>query len=391
MSVSFHDARQVAWEIGSEHSRRHEVLPLRAVMGRTLAEPVHALTSVPATDTSAMDGWAVEGEGPWRIDGSVRMGAVPSRALPRGTGRAITTGGAMPLGTTTVLRSERGRAVEDLVVAGDGSSALRAFTDVRRAGEEVLAGDVVAATGTRMTPAVAAAIATSGSDEVWVVRSPRVALVLLGDEVIQEGVPLPGQVRDALGVSVPEVLRGVGMDVTSVTYATDDASAVRRALSQEGVDVVISTGGTGHGHGDHLVPALLRLNAEVLVRGVSMRPGHPTVLAHREDGVPVLGLPGNPFAGLVALIALGLPLLAGLVGSPPPPMLRRVAARPIGGPPSGARLVAVSECAEGIVPVERQGAAMTCGLVHADSIAVIETPWIDEGASARTLSLPWSR
>ena len=83
----------------------------------------------------------------------------------------------------------------------------------------------------------------------------------------------------ALGVSVTEVLRGAGMDVTSVTYATDDASAVRRALSQEGVDVVISTGGTGHGHGDHLIPALLRLNAEVLVRGVSMRPGHPTVLA----------------------------------------------------------------------------------------------------------------
>ncbi|WP_123546897.1 molybdopterin-binding protein [Frigoribacterium sp. PhB107] len=188
-----------------------------------------------------------------------------------------------------------------------------------------------------------------------------------------------------------EVLRGAGMDVTSVTYATDDASAVRRALSQEGVDIVISTGGIGHGHGDHLVPALLRVNAEVLVRGVSMRPGHPTVLAHREDGVPALGLPGNPFAGLIALIALGLPLPAGLVGSPLPPMLPRVAARPSADPPSGARLVAVSECAEGIVPVERQGPAMTCGLVDADSIAVIETSGIDEGASARTLSLPLSR
>jgi hypothetical protein len=126
-------------------------------------------------------------------------------------------------------------------------------------------------------------------------------------------------------------------------------------------------------------------------QGRRVAPGHRTVLAHREDGVPVLGLPGNPFAGLIALIALGLPLPAGLVGSPPPPMLPRVAARPSAGPPSGARLVAVSECAEGIVPVERQGPAMTCGLVDADSIAVIETSGIDEGASARTLSLPLSR
>lgn len=338
-----------------------------------------------------MDGWVVAGSGPWRLDGSVRMGEAPGNPLMVGTARAITTGGAVPEGATAVLRSERSRVVEDVVVTAGVDMLLPALADVRRAGEEIQVGDIVVGAGVRVTPAVVAAAAATGTDAVQVIRRPRVALVLLGDEVVQEGIPAPGQVRDAFGVSIPEILRGAGMDVTSVTYVPDDAAAVRDALRQEDVDLVISTGGTGHGHGDHLVSVLDVLGAAVPVRGVAMRPGHPTVLARRADGVLVLGLPGNPLAALAAIVALGLPLIAGLLGSSAPPLLTRVAARPLTGPPSGVRLIAVAETSDGIVPVQRQGPAMTCGLVGADGIAVVDADGVGSGTSADVLSVPWAR
>ncbi|MBI5161973.1 MAG: molybdopterin molybdenumtransferase MoeA, partial [Micrococcales bacterium] len=180
-------------------------------------------------------------------------------------------------------------------------------------------------------------------------------------------------------------------EVVVVEHLGDDRGAVGTALRREQIDLLVSTGGTGHGYGDHLVGALEALGAMVPVRGIGMRPGHPTILAARPDGVPLLGLPGNPFAALAALVALGLPLLAGLVRASAPPVLPRTAAVPMAGTSSGVRLVAVAETPDGLVPVTRQGAAMTCGLAQADALALVEGAGVAAGGPVGVLALPWTR
>lgn len=391
MTIEFLDARRVAHRLGHDHRLDPETVPLAVAHRRTLAAPIRARTAVPAVDTSAMDGWAVAGNGPWTLDGTVRMGVAPERPLAAGHALGITTGGAVPVGTTAVLRTERGRAEGQMVTACPDAPVLPAGADIRPAGEDVTCGGVVAAAGTRATPAVIAAAAVAGADQVEVVRRPRVALVLLGDEVVDHGVPAPGQVRDAFGVSLPGIVQDLGMTVSNIAHVPDDRDAVEHALRDADADLIVSTGGTGRGRCDHLVPALDELGAVVVARGIAMRPGHPTVLARRGDGVPVLGLPGNPFAAMLALITVGLPLCAGIVGSPAPAVLRRRTGRPLAGHPTGTRLVAVSDTPDGVVPVPHQGPAMVGGLVGADAIAVVPSAGVGVGGRVDVLALPWCR
>ena len=395
MTTSFADARRAAHRLGCEHHTRTgsatEVVPSDAAHGRVLAAPIRARATVPPTDTSAMDGWAVSGPGPWTLDGAVRMGQGPGCPLPSGSARTITTGGSVPPGATAVLRSECGSVRADVLTQDPDGTPLRPGTDVRHAGEDVHRGDVVAQAGIRVSPAVVAAAAVVGTDEVEVVRAPRVTLVLIGDEVVLHGAPGPGQVRDAFGVSLPTVLEGLGLRVGAVEHLPDDREAVAHAVCTADTDLVVTTGGTGHGGCDHLVPALLATGATVTARGVAVRPGHPTVLARRRDGVPVLGLPGNPLAAMIALTALGLPLVAGLHGSPAPPLLPRSAGRAIAGSPATTRLVAVSDRARGVEPVPHQGPAMVHCLVGADAVAVVPAEGVPAGGTVEVLALPWHR
>jgi molybdopterin molybdotransferase len=345
----------------------------------------------PHDEARSWDGWAVACEGPWQLDGVVRMGHAPDHPLAAGKARAVATGGALPPGATAVLRSENSRLTGEHVHIDGAEQLLPVFADIRRAGEEFHACDVLVEAGVRVTPAVASVATVAGVRAVTVVTRPRVALVVLGDEIVHDRVPGPGQAGDAFGASIPMILSGLGADIASVEYVADALAPVRDALGQGNIDLVISTGGTAHGQGDHVMSALCGLGAATVVDGVAMRPGHPVILARRPDGVPVLGLPGNPFAAFVALVALGMPLFAGLVGAAMPQLLSRHAARPLSGTPSGVRLIAVMETCDGIEPVRRQAPGMVSGLVRADGIAVAGVAGVEAGSVCNVLPLPWAR
>ncbi|PYY55894.1 MULTISPECIES: molybdopterin molybdotransferase MoeA [unclassified Curtobacterium] len=385
--TSLQQARAVAYEIGCRRIGAPQTVPLSGALGYTLAAAATAQATVPTTDTSAMDGWVVSGPGPWRLDGTVTMGALPGPPLAPGRARTVTTGGAVPPGAAAVLRAEHGDLHGDRLLGLAGRPASPG-SDIRRAGEEIRVGDLLAPAGTPVTPPVAAAAAVAGLDELTVYPAPRAALVLLGDEVIDSGVPAPGQVRDAFAIALPAILATQGVSITDITRVQDDRDAVRAALTRNDVDVIITTGGTGHGRCDHLVPAVGETGGVIRVRGVDIRPGHPTVLAQLGH-VPVIGLPGNPFAAVAALLTIGSPLIAGLIGQPSPSLQRRVSGQDFSGVTRGTRLVAVREVAGELFAVERQGAAMITGLIDADALAVIEPSGALAGQSVQAIPMPW--
>lgn len=393
MRLALREARVAAHTLGTSRSLGSETVPLADGHGRTLAADLLAGVSLPVADSSAMDGWAVgsAGVGPWRIDGAVSMGAVPGAPLAPDAARAITTGGAVPPAAAGIVRLEHGTVRDDMLMLTDPARPVGAGADTRRSGEEARLGERIAPAGIRVSPAVVAAAAATGADELIVVRRPRVALVLIGDEVIESGIPRAGQVRDTYGPVLPALLEGEGCVIASCQRLRDDADAVREALGASGVDAVISTGGTGGSSADHVVAGLEALGSLSIARDVAIRPGHPTIVAARSDGVPVIALPGNPFAALAALVALGLPVLAGMVGAPPDAVLPRVAGVPLEGRRGVTRLMTVVENADGVAPVDRQGSAMVSGMVGADALALVPESGVEAGAPVGVLPLPWRR
>ncbi|WP_237404826.1 molybdopterin molybdotransferase MoeA [Actinacidiphila reveromycinica] len=278
-------------------------VPLGAeALGAALAQGLAALTDLPPFDSSAMDGWALAGPGPWRLTGQVLAGQEPGARLADRHAVRVATGAELPAGATAVLRNEHG-AVE---LRPDGEwlrvaaphPAPRPGQEVRRRGQECRAGEALLPAGVTVTPAVLGLAAASGYDDLAVVARPRVELLVLGDELLAEGQPGGGRVRDALGPMLPPWLRALGADVVAVRTLPDDAEALRAAISDAvatgGADLVVTTGGTASGPRDHVHGALARLGARLRVDGVTVRPGHPMLLAEFPCGPYGTPCPEDP-------------------------------------------------------------------------------------------------
>jgi molybdopterin molybdotransferase len=216
-----------------------------------------------------------------------------------------------------------------------------------------------------------------------------VDLVLTGGEVDPEGVPAPGRVRDVYGPQLPGLLVALGCAIGTVRRTADDPERLEDAVAGSRAQLVITTGGTGRGPTDHLRAVLDRLGCALPVAGVGVRPGHPTLLAVRPDGTPVLCLPGNPFAAFAALLAVGGPLIDALCGRTGRPPGQERAGEPFPNEGASVRLVAVRRTAHGVTPVARQGPAMLTGLVHADGLALVPPGGLRAGAPVGTLAFPW--
>ncbi|WP_198949917.1 molybdopterin molybdotransferase MoeA [Kineosporia sp. A_224] len=359
--------------------------------GAVLAADALALTDLPATDTSAMDGWAVAGPAPWGLVGSVLAGEVPA-ALADGTAVGIATGAVMPPGAAGVLRRERGE-VEPLpdggsrVVpapgVGDGAAFAR---DVRRAGGECRAGDVVLPSGSLLTPAAVGLLAAAGHDHVEV-RRAGVDVLVLGDELLGSGPARGGRLRDALGPLLTAWLPALGLAVTSRRHVPDTAAALDLALRSCTGDVVVTTGSTARGPVDHLHAVLAAAGARLVVDGVAVRPGHPMLLAVLPDGRPLVGLPGNPLAAVSGLLTLLDPVVAALHARPAPPRsVVRLAERVEAGA-EATRLVPLHAGR----PALFAGPGMLRGLATADVVAVVPPGGAGAGDEVEALTLPGSR
>ncbi|MFI1915946.1 NTP transferase domain-containing protein [Nocardia sp. NPDC020380] len=292
-------------------------LAVRAARGAALAEPMLAVAALPRFDVSAMDGYAVSGDGPWRLRRDIGFaGGQRPVGLLDGEAVRIATGAHLPDGTGSVVRDEWVRVGDDGFLYRLPDTPIR--DDVRRRGEDWQAGDEVAAAG---TPVTAALISLAASAEVSTVavRGPvRARIVMTGDEIRGEGPLHAGQTRDSIGPVLPDMLAWYGIVTVDRVHLRDTANAFDEVLAATtDCDLLIIVGATGGGAADQLRDALDRTEARMLLRRLRLRPGGSTVAAQLDSGPVVIGLPGNPYAAVATLLALIDAILAGLTGAPP--------------------------------------------------------------------------
>ncbi|MFE3743732.1 molybdopterin molybdotransferase MoeA [Streptomyces sp. NPDC059134] len=402
-ATAWSDARALAARSGrpagdTAPSARARRTPLDQALGLALAEPLAALTDLPSFDTSAMDGWAVAGPGPWSVqkdttgdsgDGAgLLAGHATAAPLPDGSAVRIATGARVPPEATAVIRSEHART--DTAGHLHAQRPVTQGQDIRPRGQECRSGEQLLPAGYVITPAVLGLAAAAGYDELPTVPRPRVEVLVLGDELLAEGLPHDGLIRDALGPLIAPWLRALGAEVVATRRLGDDAEALHRAVSASTADLVITTGGTAAGPVDHVHTVLRRTGAELLVDGVAVRPGHPMVLARRAPGRLFIGLPGNPLAAVSGLLTLAEPVLCGLAGRAPRTPYHVPVRDAVHGHPSDTRLVPFVHRDEGLVPLRFNGPAMLRGIAAADGLAVVKPGGARPGDDLEVLDLPWN-
>ncbi len=316
-----------------------EPVALADALGRVLAEDVRSDGAVPGFDSSAMDGFAlrcldVSDARPERpvelsVVGESRAGTPASLTVGSGEAIAISTGAAMPAGADAVVAVEQTRRENGRV---EILAAPAAKANVRFAGEDVRAGQLVLGAGTALGAAELGVLASLGRAEAICGRRARLALITTGDELVEPGDPLPdGAVYNSNAYSVTALARQSGAELLGgdsagfATRVTDEAGATRAAIAAalERADVLVLCGGVSVGEHDHVRGALAELGVHERFWGVALKPGKPTLFAtHRQT--LVFGLPGNPVSAFVTFCLFVAPAVRALSGAAEP-RLRTVA------------------------------------------------------------------
>ncbi|MBI5506112.1 MAG: hypothetical protein HY899_15055 [Deltaproteobacteria bacterium] len=226
---------------------------------------------------------------------------------------AVDTGSPLADWTDAVLR------IEDVAISGDicvVKSPVPPGRDVRRAGEDIDAGAVIAPAGARLTPYDVGAVLATGTSRVQVRRRPRVAIIATGSEVVEPGdTARPGQVIEYNSRVMAGLIAQWGARAQRLGIVADDEASLQRVIGDacRGFDVVCVIAGSSAGRKDLTIPALEQLG-EVFVHGVDIAPGRPVALA-RAGATPVVAVPGYPVSAIVACEQLLRPLLAALLGT----------------------------------------------------------------------------
>lgn len=301
-------------------------------LGRITAAPVLAPEDLPPFPRSSVDGYAVlasdtfgasEGLPAYlTVTAEIPMGQVPERPLRPGEAQKIATGGVLPEGADAVVM------VEHTEPSAPGEIAvLRPVSpgeNVMQRGEDCRAGEPLLPAGQLVRAQEAALLAHAGVHALDVVRRPRVAIISTGDELVSpEETPGPGQIRESNGQALSALVLRDGGEPHYLGLARDDEREIL-ALLRQGMayDVILISGGSSVGARDLTARLIDQLGRPgVLVHGVQLKPGKPTILAVC-DGVPVVGLPGHPVSAQVVYGLFVAPLLRQVQGLPPEPEFR---------------------------------------------------------------------
>jgi len=354
-------------------------------LGLILAEAATCAVTLPATDNSAMDGYALVAEDltmasrdlPVRlvVTGEVVAGADATATVARGTCVRIMTGAPIPPGADTVVPVE--------LTLADGHDIsfhlpARAGENIRRAGEDLVPGTELVAAGRRIAPADVALLSAAGIARVVCLPAPRVVIMSTGDELVPaDRQPGPGRVRDSNGPMLAAMVKATG-GVPFVTGAVpDDRAALREAFESNlgHADLFVCTGGASAGTRDLLADVVGELG-EVAAVKVAMRPGMPQIRG-RIGATPVIGLPGNPVSSFVSFEVFVRPAIRALQGRRDvhrPTVIAR-AVEPLHAPAHKRGYVRVRLARDGnawtVRPTGAQGSHLITSIAQADGLAVI--------------------
>jgi molybdopterin molybdotransferase len=296
-----------------------EFVALDRCHGALLAADAYAADDYPRMDASAVDGYAIAGgEGPWRVVASLPAGSAAAINLAPGTCARIFTGAQVPAGTYAVAMQEHALTTDGSVRL-DGRT-LRAGANIRRRGEGFRKGELLLAKGAYLGPAAVGLLASAGVHEVLIAKDPVLSIIRTGDEFVEPGIDPSGRIHSSNDHMLRAAANLAGIITADAALTAgdepEDLKAALLAAASQG-DAVISTGGVSVGDHDLMHRALSELGARIHFHGVNQKPGKPMLFA-TLDGIPVLALPGNPRAVLVAWHLYALPLIRMMQGAAQP-------------------------------------------------------------------------
>ncbi|MFN4201910.1 MAG: molybdopterin molybdotransferase MoeA [Tabrizicola sp.] len=369
-----------------------ETVPLAQAAGRWMATPAVARRDQPPFPASAMDGYAVQGnpapDDTFLVIGEAGAGHAFDGRVGPGQAVRIFTGAPVPDGATRVIIQEDVVRIDNRIQLKEG---LDAGAHIRPQGQDFRAGDSLSPRCLR--PNDLALLAAMNIPAVQATRKPVVALVATGDELVMPGEnPRPDQIVASNGFALKAMVEAAGGEARLLPIARDNEAELLTVLGlTEGADLVVTIGGASVGDHD-LVGKVAGL--EHAFWKLALRPGKP-LMAGRLNGVPMLGLPGNPVSAIVCGHLFLLPMVRAMLGDPSPAPVPRKARLMVDLPPNGtrahymrARLTATDGLPE-ITPFDRQDSALLSILGQADALLIrpIDAPACRAGDTVPYLAL----
>ncbi|MFC1961574.1 gephyrin-like molybdotransferase Glp [Chloroflexota bacterium] len=311
-----------------------EQAPILETLGQVLAQDVKSAIDIPPLDNSAMDGYAVRAEDTrgaspstprtLRVIDTVIAGAISRQEVTPGTAIRIMTGAPVPRGADSVIRFEdtdedqrRSPTNQPLNEIGI-LHQVEPGKDIRRAGEDVIRGEIVLKKDTVIRPSEVGVLASLGMTEVSVIRRPTVAILATGNELVGLGQPLPpGKIYNSNTYSAASLVKRYGGIPQILGIALDKEESLEEKIRQGlGADMLITTGGVSLGDYD-IVKDILAKEGEIGFWTVRMKPGKPLAFGTFTAGdrrIPHLGLPGNPVSVMVTFELFARPAMLKMMG-----------------------------------------------------------------------------
>jgi molybdopterin molybdotransferase len=374
----------LAWIAERIHPLESEEIALRDACGRVLARDIVAAGAVPPFDRAAMDGYAVRAEetfgasdyvpAAFRCVGRSRPGLGCAQAVGPAEAVEVATGAPLPSGADAVVPVESARVDGDRVLV---CAAFPQGRNVSRCGEDVAPGTLVLRTGRVVRPQDLGILSAVAASRVSVIRRPRVATLITGDELLPPGTPAQGfHIPDVNSVMIAALVARDGGICEVFGPLPDDRSAIRNSiLDVTGrADLIIVSGGSSAGPEDH-VPGIIAELGRLIAHGLALRPASPTGFgALRDNDRPVVMLPGNPVSCLC-----GYDFVAG-------PAIRRLAGRSLSWPyqartmPLARKLPSalgrldyarVRICNGKLEPLSSSGASILSSVSRADGFVIV--------------------
>jgi molybdopterin molybdotransferase len=311
-----------------------EEVPLIQAAGRVISNKIKSDINLPLFTNSSMDGFAVRAED---IEGAredqpvslnvvedIPAGIRPSKEIGNNQAARIMTGAPLPEGANAVVPIEdtdqyySGSRTQSQLLPGE-ISVYRSVSEgayVRLVGEDVTSGEVVLKSNSRLRPQDLGLLAMLGFSQISVFRRPRIVILSTGDELLPVDVPLqPGKIHDSNAYTLSALISRDGGLPEYLGIVPDQERAVRGSLEtavKHDADLILSSAGVSVGAFD-FVRSIIQSDGDLEFWRVNMRPGKPVAFGNFQ-GVPFIGLPGNPVSAFVGYEVFGRPSILRLSG-----------------------------------------------------------------------------